>query len=292
MSDTALPDPRRHAYRGDLAAQSLRGLVEAPRFAKGEPRQVSAPFLPLRREPRFDARLDTEVLLGETATVYDESEGWAWVQLSRDFYVGYVPSEGLTRHLVTPTHRIAALRSYVYPEPDGKTPPLALLSVNARIACERAEGKFLALAGGGYVFAAHAAPIGSTEPDFVAVAEAFLGTPYLWGGRTSIGLDCSGLVQLALEAAGQSAPRDADMQAAELGRAIEWRGGARLRRGDLVFWEGHVGIMTSAKDFLHANAFHMAVEAEPFARAKKRIKAAGYEVSCVRRLPGRRQPRI
>jgi cell wall-associated NlpC family hydrolase len=290
--DTALPDPRRHAYRGDLAAESLRGLVEARRFVKGEPRQVGAPSLPLRREPRFDARLDTEVLLGETATVYDESEGWAWVQLSRDGYVGYVPSEGLTRRLVTPTHRIAALRSYVYPEPDGKTPPLALLSLNARIACERAEGKFLALAGGGYVYAAHAAPIGATEPDFVAVAEAFLGTPYLWGGRTSIGLDCSGLVQLALEAAGQSAPRDADMQAAELGRVIELRGGAKLRRGDLVFWEGHVGIMTSAKDFLHANAFHMAVEAEPFARAKKRIKAAGYEVSCVRRLPGRRQPRV
>ena len=202
MIDTALPDPRRHAYRGDLAAEPLRGLVEARRFVKGEPRQVSAPSLPLRREPRFDARLDTEVLLGETATVYDESEGWAWVQLSRDGYVGYVPSEGLTRRLVTPTHRIAALRSYVYPEPDGKTPPLALLSLNARIACERAEGKFLALAGGGYVFAAHAAPIGATEPDFVAVAEAFLGTPYLWGGRTSIGLDCSGLVQLALEAAG------------------------------------------------------------------------------------------
>ena len=292
MSDTALPDPRRHAYRGDLAAEPLRGLVEARRFVKGEPRQVSAPSLPLRREPRFDARLDTEVLLGETATVYDESEGWAWVQLSRDFYVGYVPSEGLTRRLVTPTHRIAALRSYVYPEPDGKTPPLALLSLNARIACERAEGKFLALAGGGYVFAAHAAPIGATEPDFVAVAEAFLGTPYLWGGRTSIGLDCSGLVQLALEAAGHAAPRDADMQAAELGRVIELRGGAKLRRGDLVFWEGHVGIMTTAKDFLHANAFHMAVEAEPFARAKKRIKAAGYEVSCVRRLPGRRQPRV
>ena len=292
MSDTALPDPRRHAYRGDLAAEPLRGLVEARRFVKGDPRQVSAPSLPLRREPRFDARLDTEVLLGETATVYDESEGWAWVQLSRDFYVGYVPSEGLTRRLVTPTHRIAALRSYVYPEPDGKTPPLALLSLNARIACERAEGKFLALAGGGYVYAAHAAPIGSTEPDFVAVAEAFLGTPYLWGGRTSIGLDCSGLVQLALEAAGHAAPRDADMQAAELGRVIELRGGAKLRRGDLVFWEGHVGIMTSAKDFLHANAFHMAVEAEPFARAKKRIKAAGYEVSCVRRLPGRRQPRV
>jgi cell wall-associated NlpC family hydrolase len=120
----------------------------------------------------------------------------------------------------------------------------------------------------------------------VTVAEAFLGTPYLWGGRTSIGLDCSGLVQLALEAAGHSVPRDADMQAQEFGQAVEWQSGANLARGDLVFWEGHVGIMTSATDFLHANAFHMAVAVEPLTQAQARIKAAGYEVTCVRRLPG------
>jgi cell wall-associated NlpC family hydrolase len=281
--DAVPPDPRRNAYRDDLAAEPLRGRVAARRFVKGEPRQVVAPSLPLRREPRFDATLDTEALRGELVTVYDESEGWAWVQLSRDGYVGYVPGEGLTRTLVTPTHRISALRTYVYPEPDGKTPPLALLSLNAGIAAPRKEGKFLALEGGGFVVGSHAAPVGAFEPDFVTVAEAFVGTPYLWGGRTSIGTDCSGLVQLALEAAGHASPRDADMQAQELGRVIDRKGA--LRRGDLVFWEGHVGIMTSAKDFLHANAFHMAVAAEPFAQAKRRIKAAGHEVSCVRRLP-------
>jgi cell wall-associated NlpC family hydrolase len=280
-------DPRRYAYREDLAAESLRGLVEAERYVKGTPRQVSAPSLPLRREPRFDALLETEALLGEVVTLYDEREGWAWVQLARDGYVGYMPSGGLTPALSAPTHRISALRSYVFPEPDGKTPPLALLSLNALVTVTKPEGKFLALAGGGYVFAGHAAPVGTFARDFVAVAEAFLGTPYLWGGRTSVGLDCSGLVQLALEAAGFVAPRDADMQGVELGRAIDWPKRASLRRGDLVFWEGHVGIMTSAKDLLHANAFHMAAEIEPFASAKRRIKAVGYEVTCVRRLPQR-----
>ena len=284
MIDTVLPDRRRHAYRGDLAAEALRGRIAARRFVTGETRQVTAPSLPLRREPRFDATLDTEALRGEFVTVFDESEGWSWVQLCRDGYVGYMPSEGLSRVLAAPTHRISALRTYVYPEPDGKTPPLALLSLNAGLTAKREEGKFLALEGGGYVVASHAAPIGVPEPDFVAVAEAFIGTPYLWGGRTSIGLDCSGLVQLALEAAGHAAPRDADMQAEELGRAIDWGPGAKLRRGDLVFWDGHVGIMTSETGFLHANAFHMAVASEPFAEAARRIKAAGYEVMGVRRV--------
>ncbi|MGV1014015.1 MAG: C40 family peptidase [Methyloceanibacter sp.] len=286
MSKPVLLDPRRHAYRTDLASETLRGQVASERYVRGEPRQVAVPVLPLRREARFDSTLDTEALLGETVTVYDESEGWAWVQLVSDSYVGYMPSEGLTRRIVTPTHRIAALRTYVFPEPDSKSPPLALLSLNARPAASGTDGKFLALANGGFVYAAHAVPVDETAADFVAVAEAFLGTPYLWGGRTSVGLDCSGLVQLAAEAAGFAVPRDADMQAEEIGQPIK---DAKLRRGDLVFWEGHVGIMTSGKDFLHANAHHMAVALEPLARAKARIKKAGYEVTGMRRLP--RQPK-
>ena len=290
MSKPLLPDPRLHAYRADLAADRLRGLVEAERFVTGEPRQVVAASLPLRREPRFDSTLDTEALKGETVTLYAEGEGWAWVQIDRDRYVGYMPSDGLSPKIVAPTHKIAALRSYVYSEPDGKSPTLDLLSLNAFVTARAEEGRFLALEGGGYVVARHTLPVGETADDPVAIAETFVGTPYLWGGRTSIGLDCSGLVQLAAEAAGLSAPRDADMQAAELGEPVSWRDGDELSRGDLVFWDGHVGIMTSGTQLLHANAHHMAVELEPFAAAKERIKQAGYEVIGVRRLPRIREP--
>jgi cell wall-associated NlpC family hydrolase len=292
VSSPVIPDPRRHAYRADLADARLKGLIEAERYVQGEPRQVIAPSLPLRREARFDSILETEALKGETVTVFAESEGWAWVQIDRDLYVGYMPSEGLSASIVEPTHRVATLRTYVYPEPDGKSPPLALLSLNALFTVKAEEDKFLALEDGGYVFARHALPAGEVVDDPVTVAEAFLGTPYLWGGRTSIGLDCSGLVQLAFEAGGYMAPRDADMQAAEFGDLIDWREGTELRRGDLVFWEGHVSIMTSGTHLLHANAFHMAVEIESFAEASARIREAGYEVIGVRRLPRlKRQPR-
>ena len=278
------PDPRRHAYRADLAAEHLRGAVAAERYVPGEPRQVAAPALPLRREPRFDAPLDTEALHGETLTVYDEREGWAWVQLHHDNYVGYVPSGGLVPEVTAPTHRVSVLRTYVFPEPDAKVPPLAMLSLNARVTVAETAGRFLRLESGGFVYARHALPVAEIAADYVAVAETFVGTPYLWGGRTSVGLDCSGLVQLAAAAAGHVVPRDADMQAEEAGHAFDWQTG-ELVRGDLVFWNGHVGIMTSPEEFLHANAHHMAVEIEPFREARDRIKVAGFEVTGVRRLP-------
>jgi cell wall-associated NlpC family hydrolase len=284
------PDPRRYVYRPDAAAEHLRGVVEAGRYVIGEPRQVIAASLPLRRAPRFDATLDTEALHGETVTLYEEREGWAWVQLHHDNYVGYMPSEGLAAEVIKPTHRVSVLRSYVFPEPDSKVPPLAMLSLNARVAVAEPAGRYLQLENGGFVYARHAVPVGEHVEDFVAVAEAFVGTPYLWGGRTSIGVDCSGLVQLAAAAAGHAVPRDADMQALEAGYAFDWQEGMPLARGDLVFWEGHVGIMTSAGDFIHANAHHMAVEIEPFAEAKERIKDAGFEITGVRRLPRVRQP--
>ena len=282
-----LPDPRRHAYRVGLAAESLRGRVEAPRYVAGVRRQVEASSLPLRREPRFDAILDSEALFGETLTLFDESEGWAWVQLARDGYVGYLPSEGLTSAVTTPTHRVAALRTFVYANPDIKTPPLSLLSLNALLSGGEVEGRFLALQSGGFVIAEHLRKLDEPARDFVDVALGFRGTPYLWGGRTSLGVDCSGLVQLASEAAGLSCPRDADMQAHEVGRQLDRQGADALARGDLVFWDGHVGIMTDARMLLHANGHFMQVTHEPLPIAVARIAGQGSRITAIKRLHGR-----
>ncbi|MGD9866432.1 MAG: SH3 domain-containing protein, partial [Hyphomicrobiales bacterium] len=195
---TAGPDPRLHPWREDLAAAGLRGQVDAPRYAQGRARHVAAASAPLRRRPRADAPLETEALRGEAVTVYDEQEGWAWVQLGYDGYVGYMPAAALAEGAGNPTHRVTALRTYVFPTPDIKAPPADLLSLNALVEAAGTIGRFLKLSTGGYIAEGHAAPAAQYAGDFIAVAERFIGTPYLWGGRTSLGLDCSALVQLSL----------------------------------------------------------------------------------------------
>lgn len=275
------PDPRLHAYRQDLAAESLRGRVKASRYVQGKPYRIAISPLPLRRRPEPNAPLETEGLFGETVTVYEDREGWGWGQL-QDGYVGYLPMAGLREEMAAPTHRVTSLRSYLYPEPDIKSPPDQLISMNGLLGAEREEDRFLALATGGYVFAPHTQPVGTAASDYVAVAAMFLGTPYLWGGRTSLGLDCSALVQLALHAAGFDCPRDTDMQRDALGAPVEEL--EDLRRGDLVFWPGHVGIMETSALLLHANAHHMAVAIEPLEEARKRIASDGAR-EIVRRFP-------
>lgn len=259
-------DPRLNAYREDLAAASLRGKIVAPSYAEGERRQVVQPSVLLRRAPRFDSPLDNEILHGEVVSVYDEQEGWAWVQLERDDYVGYAPSEALSSDIKAPTHRVSALRTYVYPAPDIKMPPLMLLSMNVSVAVAETQGRFARIESGGFIVTTHLCGLDEAVPDFVGVAERFLGTPYLWGGRTSIGIDCSGLVQIALEAAGIGCPRDTYVQEAEFGEALSEPGEmSGLRRGDLVFWPGHVGLMADEVRLVHANAHHMETSIEPLA---------------------------
>jgi cell wall-associated NlpC family hydrolase len=278
-------DPRVTPVRPDLAAAHLRGQIEASRYAEGRAARVIAASAPLRRGPDPNAPLETEALHGESVTVYDEQEGWAWAQLERDRYVGYLPGAALGAPS-TPTHRVAALRVHAYPGPSIKLPPRMVLSLGAQLRIAAREGDFAVSEGGLYFWSRHLAELGSREPDYVAVAERFLETPYLWGGRTSEGVDCSGLVQTALTAAGVAAPRDSDMMEATLGEPIALDDPeAPLKRGDLVFWKGHVGIMRDPVTLLHANGWHMKTVSEPLAEARDRIAAnSGGKVTSVRRL--------
>ncbi len=273
---TASLDPRLNAFRPDLADSRLGGSVAADRFTEGTLRRVAAPSAALRHAPRPDAALDSELLRGELFRVFDETdEGWAWGQNQTDGYVGYTASDALGPVAPEPTHRITALRTFVYPAPDMKLPARSALSFGAAVSVtgetETRGTRYCLLAGGeGALVAIHAAPIDAPpEPDYVAVAERFIGTAYLWGGRTSLGLDCSALVQLALMAAGRPAPRDSDMQAAYLGRALA--GLADLRRGDLLYWPGHVAIVADATHIVHASGHHMTVVREPLRPALQRI---------------------
>lgn len=288
---TAILDRRITPARPDLAARRLMGQVEARAFADPIPMRVVAPSAPLRREPRPDAPLDTEALCGERVDVYESFEGWAWVQLHADGYVGYLPDDALRGDAHSPTHRVSALRTFVYPGPSMKLPPLAALSLGAGLSVAGEDGNFVVLSefgryASGYVFADHVASLDLPEPDFVTVAERFLNVPYLWGGKTSLGLDCSGLTQLAMAAAGIASPRDSDMLETGIGEPVAFDEGLQgLQRGDLVFWKGHVGMLTDPDTLLHATAYSMTVMSEPLREARDRIQAKSFgAITSIRRI--------
>jgi cell wall-associated NlpC family hydrolase len=263
-----------------IAARSLEGVVPAARYVDTTTRQTAVSASSLRRAPSATAEQLDQLLFGEEFEVLDEADGWTFGQARRDGYVGYVETSTLGTPTVTPTHTVRALRTYAFSAPTIKSAPTGLYSMNALLAEEGREGRFVKTAGGWFV-SEHLAPVEETEPDFVAVAERFVGTPYHWGGRQSLGLDCSGLVQQALYACGRPCPRDSDQQAA-MGEAVD---PAALRRGDLVFWRGHVSIMTNGTDIVHANGTHMAVVIEPLATAITRTRTnGGGEPTAFRRI--------
>lgn len=284
-------DPRLTPARPDLAAKHLEGRVEAESFTEGSVCEVFDPRAPLRRAPVPDAPLETEALKGERITVYETTEeGWCWGQLASDGYVGWIPANALTTVITEPTMRVQALSTLVFPAPNIKVPPIEALPLGARVAVERIEQPFARSVHGGFIPEQHLAALGKHETDYVAVAERFLGTPYLWGGKTNLGIDCSGLVQVAVSACGIACLRDSDMQENSLGEPVSVPGALSMpQRGDLIFWPGHVALVRDRKTIIHANAHHMSVAIEPLDQAVARIREAGSEVRSVRRVITRTQ---
>jgi cell wall-associated NlpC family hydrolase len=277
-------DKRRHVFRNDLADISLKGRVEAERFVTPTDARIAAPVTTIHRKPAEDAMQISQAVFGEDVSVFETANGWAWVQLKGDGYVGYVKADALTTNLPPITHRVSAHATNIYPRPDLKSMPVVILPLNACLSVVDRNGDYLELAGGGHVFAAHTTLVNDQASDFVAVAERFLHVPYLWGGKTAAGLDCSGLVQVSLTAAGIASPRDADMQEEELGTTLRINDLDGLKRGDLVFWDGHVGIMRNETELLHANGHHMMTVIEPLREAVDRTAAKGTPVSSIKRF--------
>jgi cell wall-associated NlpC family hydrolase len=269
-------DVRLHAFRSDLADDRLRGEVSAERFVVGRPARIAAAVADIRKAPSLDAGLDTQALFGDDVRVFEQAGGWAWIQAERDGYVGYVAETMLGPQGISPTHLVAAPRSFLYPGPDLKLPRSGELSMGSAVAvtgyAETRGTRYALLSSGDAMIAGHLRPAGDAAPDYVAVAEAFLNTPYLWGGVSGFGIDCSGLVQLSMRMAGRAVLRDTDMQAESIGEPIHPGAGfSVLRRGDLVFWKGHVAIMTDADNMIHANGHTMLVSRERLSDAIDRI---------------------
>lgn len=252
-----MDDPRLTPARPEVAAKYLEGKVKAARFVDGEEFCVTDAIAPLREGPAADTLLVTQALKGERVTIYDRNgEGFAWGQLSSDGYVGWIPDAALTKPAAGPTHKITALRTFAFPGPSIKLPPVETLSMGARMTVVREDGAFAVTNDGRYLPQRHVGSLDAMEPDFVAVAERFAGTPYLWGGKSSLGIDCSGLVQVSLNAAGTGCPRDSDMQQDGLGRALSPAEMNKLQRGDLIFWKGHVAIVREIQSRHHHGGVH------------------------------------
>ncbi|MBT0957395.1 C40 family peptidase [Alphaproteobacteria bacterium KMM 3653] len=264
-----MPDRRLNPSNGRVAPEALRGLVEADAFVTPVPRRVSIPVVDLCARP--SGPRDRQLLWGTLLHVLEERDGWAFVQNPADAYVGYVPMGALGPDDL-PNYQVSAPASHLYPAPDFKTKERASLSFGSQVRVIADTGRFSETPQG-FIPRTHLRPIASPFADPVTVAQLFFGTPYLWGGNSATGIDCSGLVQIACHACAIPCPADSDLQQAALGTALP--DDTAPERGDLMFWKGHVAWVVDADTIIHANAHHMAVAYEPIRNARLRIEAQG-----------------
>lgn len=268
-------DRRMTPFQNGVTDQSHEGVLRARSYVAGEILSCHDAAAPILAQPEAHAEQLDQLLLGERFKVIERKHDYYWGQALRDGYVGYVPVSAFREGWYLPTHYVSTLRTYMFAAPNLKSSILSALSLNALANVTQYENGFAYVNETGWVFTDHLSAFDSFADDFVSVAEAYINAPYQWGGRESIGLDCSGLLQQALYAAGQGCPRDSDMQAkmgTELDIGPDLSG---LTRGDLVFWKGHVAIMVDDTNIIHANAHHMKVAVEPLLDAITRIEKAG-----------------
>jgi cell wall-associated NlpC family hydrolase len=276
-------DKRRHPFRPDLAAAYLEHRVEASRYQRPERKVIVTEVASIRADRDAGSMQISEFLFGEPVDVYESIDGWSWCQGVLDGYTGFVASEMLGNASAAPTHIVSARLSHLFPEPSIKLPPVGRLTLGARILVTSVSGRFAELADGTHIIAGHIRPLGEPEVDPVDVAIRFTSAPYLWGGRSTLGLDCSGLVQVAHQACALLPPRDSDMLAGELGEAVEIPPGPEgLRRNDVVFFPGHCMIADGEGGLVHANATHMMVTQEPADLVFKRTRGGWGSVNAVR----------
>lgn len=282
-------DKRLNAYRPDLADIRLEDKVRAGRYVEGELSTICVPKTPLRKRPDAALNFETEALFGEEVYVFEQSDGWSWIQQLKDKYVGYVPSDAVALGFKKFSYIVDHPRTFLYPEADIKKTPRLTLSMGSRLdivdEIEENGTRFLVTREGEFIFERHCkAARAFSGPDYVNHAGRLLETPYRWGGSSAFGIDCSGLVQLSMFVAGTYVQRDSDMQAQSIGEPIEPGENFKyLDRGDLVFWDGHVAIVEDNKTLIHANAYTMSVVREPLSAAVKRIESTYGKPSQYRR---------